>query len=202
MIRALLFGMIAALAQATPITYIFSGTADGQLGDIAFTQKDFTLAFTSDTTDLVHPPAIPVDFSTPAGTSAVFIITDVGSGTFTDDQAVFTHPSPEDDIGVWHYNTADWLAKQDPAFAAYDLASNIGPITTGVNNGLPIFNGVDNHFTTTAGNFVLSNVTALSFTAELSSPTTGVPEPATGTMLSLGIAGVLIGLRSRRSRRS
>src|SRR5262249_21180669 len=89
MVRFLLIGLLAAIASANPLTLTFTGTADGKLGDVIFTQKLFTLIFTSDTALLVRPSEIPVDWSTPAGTFGTFFIVGVGGGTFMDDQAVF-----------------------------------------------------------------------------------------------------------------
>ncbi len=209
--RFLLLGVAAVLASASPITLTFTGVADGVLGSTSFTQADFTIVFTSDTDDLSRPPSFPVDWSTPAGTPGIFAIMISGgpilTGSFTDDQAVFVHPAPENDIGIWHYNTADWLAKQDSAFSSYDLRSSIGPVSTGV-NGWPgvlpdpaIPGSTDSHFTTTEGNFVLSNVSSLTFTADVTpgapTPST-VPEPSTATFLLMGIGGLVAGTLRRK----
>ena len=77
------------------------------------------------------------------------------------------------------------------------LRSSIGPISTGVNNGLPTFNGKDNSFATSLGAFTLSNVSALTFTADA---TDAVPEPSSFALLSLGITGLMIGGWRRRRR--
>jgi hypothetical protein len=193
--RLLLLGMIAGLASATPLTLTFIGTADVSLGDVSLTQANFSLVFTSDTSLLVTPSNIPVDTSTPSGTPGTFTIAGIGSGVFTDNQAVFEHPSPESDIGVWHFNdtNGDWLAKQDPAFAAYTLTTSLGPITTG-NNAAPLA-----PMSTSLGDLQFSNVSALSFQAVVTGGTSATPEPSTGLLLSLGIGGILLGTRFRRN---
>lgn len=199
MTRFLAFALVAGFASASPITLTFTGTADGMLGTTSFTQQEFTIIFTTDTSDVVHPSAIPVDWSTPMGTLASFVITGVSTGTFIDDQAVFVHPSPENDIGIWHYNAADWVAKTESAFASYDLQSSIGPISDGVNAWPGIF---DAPFTVDVGgtheSFVLSNITDMTFSAEVTSVPSGVPEPSTAMLLSLGIAGIAAGRFRRR----
>ncbi|MBZ5605078.1 MAG: PEP-CTERM sorting domain-containing protein [Acidobacteriia bacterium] len=206
--RLLLIGAAAALASASPLTITFSGVADGVLGGTSFTQADFTLTFTSDTTDVNHPSGIPEDWSTPSATPGNFvIIVPMGPtymGTFTDDQAVFVHPSPEDDVGVWHYNSMDWLAKQEAAFASYDLMSSLGPISDGSNawpGSLPNGSGGDFGFSTTSGDFFLENVSSLSFTADVSGGgTTANPEPSSGVMLSLGAGALAVGLIRKRQK--
>jgi hypothetical protein len=190
----------AALASASTITLTFSGTGDGQIGNTIFTNNNFTLVFTTDTSDIAHPDAIPEDWSTPSGTPATFNIVGIATGFLTGNQAVFEHPSPEDRIGIWHYDTPDWLTKTDPAFASYDLVSSLS-VATGSNTALPISGGV---FTTSAGDLSITSVSALSFVANVS-PTPagdppGVPEPSAFSLLSLGVAGMLLGLAKRRVR--
>src|SRR5579883_906609 len=136
--RFLLVGAaVAALASASPLTITFSGVADGVLGTNSFTQANFTLTFNSDTTDVTNPSAEPVDWSTPSATPGSFVIVvpsgPTYTGTFTGDQAVFDHPSPNNDIGIWHYNGDDVIAKQEAAFASYNLMSSLGPINDGNN---------------------------------------------------------------------
>jgi len=201
--RLILFG-VAALASASPITLTFTGTADGVLGSTSFTQADFTLVFNSDTDLVMQPVSVPEDWSTPSGTPATFMIlispTMMLSGSFTDDQAVFAHPDPEDDIGIWHFASPDWLAKKNTVFGTYDLKSSLGPISDGVNAWPGIFpnpevpGSSDAGFSTTLGNFVLSDVSALTFTADVAAPgSDATPEPSTATFLWIGIGGLVVG---------
>jgi hypothetical protein len=200
MTRRLLFlGILfAAFAMGAPITYTFSGTGlSGTVGAATFTDVPFIFTFTSDTTLLVVPPSIPVDLSTPEGTPATFNINSGQFiGTFMDDQAVFTHPAPEQNIGIWHFDCCDWLTKGDPAFAAYNMASNVS-VSTGINSVIP------NSFFLTSSGFIglTSGPATMTFTAVVSESASGVvPEPSTMTLICLGVAGLLIGA-ARRNRR-
>jgi|SRR5579872_2246901 len=194
-VRLLLFGMIAAMASASTVTYTFGGVSDGTVGTQGFTQADFTIIFTSDTSDVSHPSAIPADWSTPSGTPAIFMISGIGMGTLLDNQAVFVHPNPENDVGIWHYNSADFLAKQESVFSTYDLKSSLGPISDGVNAWPAVFPG--GAFNTSMGSLVLSNVSELSFTADVTN-VARAPEPSTGMLLSMGIGGIVLGTRFRK----
>jgi hypothetical protein len=213
--RFILIGAVAALASASPLTVTFTGVADGALGTTSFTQADFTITFTSDTTDIIRLPTDTLqpltDWSTPSGTPATFsIMIPMGAtlgGTLTDTQAVFAHPSPEMDLGIWHYNANDFIAKQDPAFATYDLTSSIGPISTGTNAWPDILTncgGNDCGFSTSAGHLTLSNITAMTATADVTAsgptptPPGAVPEPSTGLLFALGIGGIAAGRGFRK----
>jgi len=190
---ALLFAMSAG---AVPITYTFSWTGlSGSLNGTTFSNAPYVFTFTSDTTLLVHPSVVPVDWSTPTGTPGTFNINSGQfTGSFTDDQAVFTHPAPEDNIGIWHFNCCDWLTKGDPAFANYNLASNVS-VSTGINSVI-----ANSFFSTSAGALGLTGTTvdSLTFTAALTAPS-AVPEPSTLTLLLFGVAGLIVGV-ARRNR--
>ena len=195
--RLLLVGtLVATFASCNPITLTFSGTGlTGTLAANTFTDAPFTFVFTSDTTLLVHPSNFLVDLSTPSGTPGTFNINNGQfTGTFMDDQAVFTHPASEDDIGIWHYNCCDWLTKGDAAFASFDLASNVS-VSTGINSAI-----INSFFTTSGGALGFTNVNVGSMTFTETVGASAVPEPSTLVLLSLGVAGLLIG-RARRNHR-
>ena len=212
--RFLLVGAVAAIASASPLMITFTGIGDGMLGTNSFTQADFTLTFNSDTTDVSHPSSIPVDWATPSGTPGMFMIMvpsgPTYTGVFTGDQSVFLHPNPEDDLGLWHYNGADWIAENSAAFATYDLMSSIGPVTS-TNNGWPgvLSNGMGGNFgfATSDGNFVLSNITTMTATATVSAGggggnggATATPEPSSALLFSIGGGALLFGsLRRKRA---
>ncbi len=202
--RLALLGLVAtALATAGPITITFNGTGSGSLTSASsirtFTDADFTFTFTSDTAALISPPpcCLP-DTSTPSGTTAAYSIFGLGTGFFTQDQAVFTNPS-ELTAGIWHYNDADWLTIGSGAFDnTFHLASNLGPVS-----GI-ISNLNQSSFSTTGGTLSLSSVSALTFTETVSAGSPGggvgaVPEPSTLAFLGLGLACVAAGRLRRKA---
>jgi hypothetical protein len=191
--RLALLGLVAtALATAGPITITFNGTGSGSLGASTFTGADFTFTFTSDTAALISPPpcCLP-DTSTPSGTTAAYSIVGIGSGFFTQDQAVFTNPM-ELTAGIWHYNDGDWLTIGSGSFDnSFHLASNLGPVS-GITSNL------GSTFSTTGGTLALTNVSALTFT-ETVSAVGAVPEPSTLAFLGLGLAGIVAGRLRRKA---
>lgn len=185
-IRLSFIGMLfTTLAIGDTIIYTFSGIGSGSLGGIAFSDAAFTIALNSDTSLLTTPSGFPNDVSTPAGTPATFSITGVGSGTLTGQQAVFLNQS-EDDVGIWVFSPPDFMTLGNMAFASYDLASDMGPIS-GTASALAEF------LPTSINNEMLSmtGVSNLTFTADVKS-TSPVPEPSTLFMLGAALILLLI----------
>jgi len=204
--QLLFMAVAAAAASASPITILFDGVGSGMLGSTPFTNASFGFTITSDTNALVAPSTEPTDFSTPAGTAISFFVLNVGSGTFssTGDQAFFTHPDPEDRVGIWHFNSADWLTKTDPVFSTFNLQTNLGPITTDPAGDSPTVIPANGGFETSAGLLQIDSVSSLSFQEIVTAPGTGgapptvAPEPSTWSLLVCGIGGIAIGAVRRK----
>ena len=208
-LRLLPLGFALAVASATPLTLTFSGVGTGTLGGTAFTDSNFSLVFTSDTTLIT---TVSTDFTTPSGTPGSFTISTSGSpltGTFSQDQAVFVHPSPENDVGIWHeglFSDPDFIALKDASFASYALNTSLGPISTSDSSlfafggsqpcsGAPA--GTDCGFTTSGGHLVFTSLSSLSFQAVVSEGST-VPEPPTGMFFAIGLVAVAAGSFARK----
>jgi len=127
--RSLLLAvLVASPVLAAPMTIVFTGNATGSVGATAFTNQPFTITFTTDNSSVTHgTTCCASDYTTPSGTPAT---ADFGSGgqfTLADDQAIFVNQS-EQTLGVWHYNSPDYLTVGYPDFATYTLSASIGPI--------------------------------------------------------------------------
>ena len=163
-------------AQATPITYVFSGVGTGDLGAHPFTDAAFTITSTADTSRITVPGGF---FQAPDLTATVFV-SGIGSGTFNiatinvDNHGLSRvgFSDPGQDLAILFVDNA--------AFATYDLGTSIGPLS-GPANISP-----DGRFGTTAGNFSLTFVSTATFQAITT------PEPATISLFAFaGLAGVV-----------
>ena len=106
-----------------------------------------------------------------------------GSGSFSDDQAVFVNQS-EQTLGVWHYNSPDYLTIGNPIFSTYNEASSIGPIS-GTTNVFPSARSMN----TSLGTLALSSVSGVSVTVTVGTGAAKTPViAAVGTVYSTGIA--------------
>ena len=180
----LLAALVATVGYSAPMTIVFSGNATGTVGATAFTNQPFTITFTSDTASVTHgTTCCAEDFTTPSGTSATFDLGSGGSGTLTDNQAVFVHQS-EQGIGIWHYNSPDYLTIGHPTFSTYTLASSIGPISGTTN----VFPG-SQAMASSKGAIVLASVTGVTVTISVGAGTPQTPVISSiGTAYSSGMA--------------
>jgi hypothetical protein len=147
------------------------------MGGQGFTNASFTITSTADTAQITNP--FPGIISVPNLTATV-TVSGLGTGTFTNetttvDNQVFMRVGISD-LGLG----LAILFIDNAAFGSYDLTSSIGPLTgpTAINSG--------QLFPTTAGNFSLTSVPSATFQATLQ----GLPEPASFTLLGIGIAGM------------
>jgi hypothetical protein len=167
-----------AAAQATPITYIWSGIGSGSVGALPFTDVGFTITAAADTTE-VGPGNVPGIHRVFNATATVFV-SGIGAATFTiPTLSVANQNLPAVGISDPVQNLAILFANRDPAFATYDLTTALGPITA-----QPTFNPRA-FFQTDLGSFQLAAVSgAVTFEAQV----TGVPEPGVVALLILGVA--------------
>ena len=186
-------------ALAVPITYIETATASGSLGGVAFTNAVITLTAEADTTNVSPPPGAPSPslFIVNNGFAAVDVA-GLGGAAFTvptqtfDNQGVGT-PTPVAGMvalvnGPEGPEAYDILDAVNSAFGSYDLATSLGPLSSGsrvnLNIGTP----------TSSGPFVITSQPPLVTFQAI------VPEPS-----SIAIGGFMpllaIGRLGRRVRR-
>jgi uncharacterized protein (TIGR03437 family) len=180
----LLATLLTTIGSAAPLTITFAGTASGTVGSSSFTNQPFTITVSSDTTAVIQGTVCcSSDFTTPPGSNTTFNITTVGSGTMTDNQAVFVHQS-EATLGLWHYNAPDWLTIGHPNFETYSLGSNIGPIS-GTAFSFPAAEPMN----TSMGPLVLTSVSGVTGTVAVGTASTAPPTiTSVGTAYGSGIA--------------
>lgn len=172
----LLAGLVSTSVFAAPLTIVFTGNATGTIGTTAFTNQPFTITFNSDTASVVHGTTCCVsDYTTPSGTTATFSMGTAGSGSFTDDQAVFVNQS-EQTLGIWHFNSPDYLTVGNPTFATYTESSTLGA-TSGTTNVFPTARSMK----TSAGDMALTSVSGVTVAV-----TVGTGTPQTPVISSVG----------------
>ena len=185
----------AASARATPITYTETATASGTLDGTSFTDATVTITLSTDTSTVV-PDLASLGFDNTGVSTTVTVSGIGGSDTFADVFEAFAFPlgGGAGAAGITDVSGSNLvlLSTNNAAFATYNLKTAIGPLTgdeSGFNPGLA--------FATTGGQLTLNSLTpfASTFTA-----TVPAPEPATFTLTTLGLAGVVTRHRRRRVR--
>jgi hypothetical protein len=216
-LTALGLGIAAAItsaisALADPITYTMVGTgASGSLQGTMFSDAAVTLTtMMYDTGNVVNLPPLV----NPGQPEQVTVTVVQGGGaptltaTFSDPIWVyinFVDPTifpPPNGYVVGFFDPAvesgagsDILDNYSSLFAAYDLTTPIGPISSDMVGPSP---GID-FPTTDGGNFVLTNVPATAtFTATTSTPTPA-PEPSSLALLAVPLAGLAVIRRRKMS---
>lgn len=190
LLGSLVLLLVAFGAQATPITFTFSGTGSGSFDQVAFSDAAFNIQIFGDTNDVLDP-AQNLDLT--ANLTSLVTVSGVGQGSFTDSLFVFGGAG-EDYLGFGTvFSNGNLIAffNPDNSLTAFDLKSNFGPIVE-VNDNLNQFVNA----ATTAGDLTFDTMSPVTFTAQLD--TTQVPEPGTLALLGLGLLGV--GCSKRRAK--
>ena len=214
-----LVGFAGQQANATPITFQFSGTGSGAIGGTSFTDALVVYTGTADTDDvLTLSPMMGFTVYAVALDALTVNIAGIGTATITDPTKVLDLPQPiidpDGDIPALPGllllrgdNPSDldsgtgMAAVFGNALAGYDLKTSIGPITDLGGVGFPenCAPGSDPCIGTSRGllsftsNIVQDN--GGTFTATLQP--VAVPEPVTLLLMGSGLTAALV----RRSRR-
>ncbi|HVW07101.1 MAG TPA: hypothetical protein VHC90_00880 [Bryobacteraceae bacterium] len=180
--------LLAALAVspilAAPMTIVFTGNATGTVGSTAFNNQPFTITFTTDTASVTQGTSCCAkDYTTPSGTPATADFGTGGKFSLTGDQAVFDNQD-EQTLGIWHYNSPDYLTIGNPTFATYTESSTLAAIS-GTANSFPQAEAMP----TSSGNLVLQSVTNVSVAITVGTGAAKTPViAAVGTAWSTGLA--------------
>jgi hypothetical protein len=182
LVLSIAFGITGlSQAKAELITYSDSAVVSGTLGGNAFTDQLLTLTLTADTSGLTGNPQGLIHTS-PATTTFT-----LGSlnGTITDTTMAFSEPEADlagitDSSGI-----GTILGTFNAAFATYDLATPIGPLSGSAATELGPFG-------TTLGTL---NFTTSPTSATFAATAQSVPEPSS---LTLCVIAGLVGLGAAR----
>ena len=186
---------LARTAGASPITYTFSGSLDANSfscimcngSDNTTLGSSFNLVFTSDTSAVVD------------GGGGFWRVNNI-SGTFTDGSfsATLTNVTivvnsntmggGAESVNFFNSSFSNGLGfNNNSSLAGYQLKTSIGPLTDGGNLS-PTGAGGTGTFSTTGTSFVhLDQNSANSLTFTAATTAAPVPEPATLTLVSLGL---------------
>ncbi|MEQ1936284.1 MAG: PEP-CTERM sorting domain-containing protein [Fimbriimonadaceae bacterium] len=170
---------LAVASHASPIFYSFSGNVSGNLGGTDFTNKNFVITLSTDTTLIDHfnnfhqtqvsPTTVSID-----GFSMVSVLPSMNPAVFYNNTSKF--------VGIGKLGDQDWLDIGSNSFTGWDLASPIGPITGNV-IGVNQF-----HDVATTGGLLMFNANSISTATFQAS---AVPEPATLAVIGAGIVAML-----------
>jgi hypothetical protein len=178
---------LPATGRAGMIVYTETVDATGSLGSLgSFTDKLVTITLTGNTANVTNPASGEfVNFDT-----CTVNVAGLGTATFTDSIFVGSNQNFTEAGFFDNSQSQDTiLSTIDATLATYDLKTSIGPISNTAS-----FNPTVT-FPTTDGNF---QITAL-FGNSTFTATTTTPEPASLTLLGLGVAS-LAGYACRRRR--
>jgi hypothetical protein len=193
--------LVGGVAQASPITYIFSGTGSGKVGGTGGTNGppfagdaggstfsgSFTLTLVGDTSTALFSGGEWFN----SVSSAIF--TGAVAGTLTSPAELIDNPAAGGFLGFAEFSpTPPGLAVEamtGSTFVTYDLQTAL-PLTAGGVSFIPQI------YTTSAGHVEFDSISSLSFQANTAPP--AVPEPATLSLTALGLTGALARFRRRR----
>ena len=172
-----------AAARAAPILYTETTTASGTLGGTSFKDRPLTVAYLGDTNNIISPG--PFVQQEPGGVAG-FYLSGIAAGVFNGGTAAALLFPSQSAFGIGGTSTNPNLVPpgtngpggstaqglilglNNPAFASYNLATSLGPITgPGVLQSDPAAggNGTPATFSTTSGDLTLTKVGTVTFTA-------------------------------------
>ncbi len=170
-------------AACGALTYVFTGTGSGSLGQQTFTERQFTITAVGDETIVTNPSFNVFRLD---GTAAMLEIDGLGSANFTFSPTIFINRNavPEPTVGI-----------SDPGqgLAIFSVGSNqltnyelrtTFPLTSG-----RAINSLTAFFPTSQGAFNIDSASSASFTA--------VPEPTSFFMLAISLTACC-SIRRRR----
>ena len=211
MVAAMVVGMMlsATAAQASPITYTFSGIGSGSVGATSFTDKAFTFSFLGNSENVVWNSDFQIWVNLPISPATVDIA-GFGSGTVVaPPMLVWSRDnnawglSPSAGFGDSLY-AVDYLYLYNPSFVGNPMTTSFGPVSgPGGGGTLATYAGMEFPWTTVpsgydptvmvnygAGNQLLVITPSGDMTFSASVPDGGA------TLVLLG--GVLMGLGALR----
>jgi hypothetical protein len=185
LLTAVMIGVMAGQAKASPVTYYIRATATGSLGGTAFTDRTLTITTTADTDNVIES----FGHFAVAAAAPTLDVTGFSTATFLDTfHVAVSHYSSSagmysDSIGF------DLIDTKNSAFSTYQLTTPIGPVS-----GTPVFNPGAS-FSTDLGDLVIDAVSVSSFQA--TGGIAAAPEPS--TIVSAAIGGLMcLGYARRR----
>ena len=196
--------LCVANATAFPVTYTETATISGSLNGVPFVDAVITITGSGDTANIVH--GMPCCFRNNLGVSTVtFDLAGFGTGTFTDLVAVVVNQTNTEgipgqpDTGISGAGFSDFTSNflilwtLDPAFASWDLSTDIGPLTNAAFCNCEQDGVFDIFFPTTLGLLHIS-ASDPTFTANVAA----VPAPATLPLFLTGLGALVVLLGWRR----
>jgi len=181
--------LLPMAAMASPITYIYSGSASGSLDSVDFSDAGFVITAQADT-DHIGPWFDGTLQNTHL--SATVALSGFGSFSFSD--ATHTWIAEDCCMGIGKDFSFNYLTLFTPDIVSvgYDLAMPVGPIYDPSASTQGQFVDIG----TSGGALTFASVSDVSFQA------IAVPEPGTYALMAFGLAGVVAVRRRRKSTRA
>lgn len=170
----------AGVAEATPITYLYSGSGTGSLGNVSFTNAEFLITAQADTSNIT--PWVNAGFG-PQNTHLLTTIDIGGLGVHTINMPSHTWVVPDGSVGGLGENLyLNWVTLSESFLPGYGLDTAYGPVTDTTPWDVGQFNSVN----TTGGLLSFTSISTITFEAIL------VPEPsAMPSVAGVGLLGCL-----------